>query len=122
LARLPAFFDGFDEMLVGAEAVFTVDGVFEEESFERLEGEGHVAAEEDEEAKAGEVLEEVGNVREVEEAIKGKLAEDDGDIKEADVDSEDGFFGEKTVKVEDGGDGNGDDEETDEFGEEIVRV
>ena len=54
------------------------------------------------------------------EAIEGKLAKKDGDIEEGDVDGEDGFFGKKTVKIEDCGDGEGDNKEADEFGEEIV--
>ena len=36
LARFSALFDGFDEMLMSTEAVFTVDGVFKEENFEGL--------------------------------------------------------------------------------------
>ena len=55
-----------------------------------------------------------------EEAIKRELTKENGDVKEGDVDREDGFFGEKAVKIKNCGDSGRDDEETDEFGEEIV--
>ena len=57
-----------------------------------------------------------------EETIEGKLAEENRNIKEDDVNCEDGFSGEATVKIEKGGDGDGDNKEAGEFGGEIVGV
>ena len=51
-ARLTLLFDGLEEMLVSAKAIFAVNGVFEEEGLERLQGESHVAPKENEEAEA----------------------------------------------------------------------
>ncbi len=65
-------------------------------------------------------MDDVRESRGGEETVKGELAEKDGDVKEGDVNSENGFFGEKAIKIKNCGDGERDDEETDEFGEEIV--
>ena len=49
----------FKEVAVGTEAIFARDGVFENGSFEWGEGESHITAEENEEADAREIGEEV---------------------------------------------------------------
>ena len=122
LASLAAFFDGFDEMLVSTEAIFTIGGVFEKKGFERLESESHVAAEENEEAEAGKVLQKVGDVWEVENTIERELSENNSDVEETDVYDENGFLGKEAIKVKDGRDGDGNNEEAGELGEEVVGV
>ena len=49
------------------------------------------------------------------------MAEKNGKVKEGNINSKNGFFGEKTVEVKDGRDGDGDNEEAYEFGGEIIR-
>ena len=52
-------FELLEEGRAGAKTVSAVQWVFEKEGFERLQSEGHVAAEEDEETEAREILEDI---------------------------------------------------------------
>ena len=96
--------EGFEEVAVGGEAVFAGDRVFEKEGLERVQGEGHVGAEEDEKPDAGEVGAEVGHGGEFEDGVEGELAEEDCHVEGENIDNEDGAVGELLVGVEDEGD------------------
>ena len=53
------FLEVFEEIAVSAETIFAGDGIFENRGFEWGESESHITAEENEEADAREIGEEV---------------------------------------------------------------
>ena len=95
-------------MGMSAEAIFAGDGVFEKKIFKRIQSERHVGPEEDKEPDTSEILDKIRSGGRQDDAKEGKLPQDDGNEEKTDIYREDGFFGEKAVKVKNGRDGDGD--------------
>ena len=112
----------FFKMGVGGKAIFAGQGVFEKNLFERLQGEGHIGAEEDKGDKGGQIGNGEALRWEVQNSVEGKLTQDDGKVKNGDVDNEDGVLGEVVIGVKDEGNGKGDDEKGSDFCEEVIVV
>ena len=72
-------------MLMGAKAVFAIDGVLKEKGVKRSQGECHVATKEDEEANTREVLKEIGCIGKEKNSEERELAEKNGEIEESNI-------------------------------------
>ena len=105
-----------------AKAVFAGDGIFEDEKFERVEGESHVATEKDEEANAGEIGSDVCHGAEPKDGIESELTKYDGSVESGDVYGQDGAFGEFFVRIKNCGNKKCENEKADKFSAEIIRI
>ena len=107
---------------MGTETVFAINGVFEEEILEGAESKSHITTKENKQAKTGEILNEIGQIGSNKDAVEGELTKENGDIEKANIYEQDRFLGEGTIKIENGGNSDSNNEKTDKFGGEVIGV